>query len=107
MDRASVIWRELERAVGDVHAEVPLASQEGDTVRRGVIDLVYRVGDAAGWKIIDYKTHPVMTPALTERFTRQVEFYAEHWEAVSGEPVVERGLWLAASDGKDRYIALP
>ena len=105
--RASVIWRELERAVDDVHAEMPLASQEGDTVRRGVIDLVYRVGDAAGWKIIDYKTHPVMTPVLTERFTRQVEFYAEHWEAVSGEPVVERGLWLAASDGKDRYIALP
>jgi hypothetical protein len=48
-----------------------------------------------------------VTPALTERFSRQVTLYAEHWEAVSGEPVVERGLWLAASDGKDRYIALP
>lgn len=42
--RASTIWQELGRA-GGVHVEVPLASQEGDTVPRGVIDLVYRVGD--------------------------------------------------------------
>ena len=108
--RASTIWQELGRAVGGVHVEVPLALQEGDTVRRGVIDLVYRVGEdpvGVGWKIVDYKTHAAVTPALTERFSRQVTRYAEHWEAVSGEPVVERGLWLAASDGKDRYIALP
>jgi hypothetical protein len=74
-----------------------------------VIDLIYRVdatGVGAGWKVVDYKTHRDVTPELMARFTRQVDAYADHWEAVSGEPVVERGLWLAASDGKDRYLAL-
>ncbi len=111
--RESDIWRELSQATGAVHVEVPFASsqqqREGDTVRRGVIDLIYRVdatGVGAGWKVVDYKTHRDVTPELMARFTRQVDAYADHWEAVSGEPVVERGLWLAASDGKDRYLAL-
>jgi hypothetical protein len=40
------------------------------------------------------------------RYRDQVEAYAAQWEAVSGEGVVERGLWLAASDGTDRYIEI-
>jgi ATP-dependent helicase/nuclease subunit A len=87
-----------------VHTEVPFAGGTGKSVRRGVIDLVYRVD--GGWKIVDYKTHIQLTPELTQRFSRQVAAYADHWETVSDEPVVERGLWLAASSGTDRYYAL-
>ena len=102
--RKSEIWKELEEAAGVVHTEVPFAGGTGKSVRRGVIDLVYRVD--GGWKIVDYKTHIQLTPELTQRFSRQVAAYADHWETVSDEPVVERGLWLAASSGTDRYYAL-
>jgi ATP-dependent helicase/nuclease subunit A len=102
--RKSEIWKELGEAAGVVHTEVPFAEGKGKRVRRGVIDLVYRVD--GGWKIVDYKTYIELTPELTKRFTRQVTEYAEHWETISGEAVVERGLWLAASSGGDRYLAL-
>ena len=44
--------------------------------------------------------------SLADRYADQVAAYAEHWERVSGERVTERGLWLASSDGADRYISL-
>ena len=109
--QVSEIWDEISSAGADVHAEVPFAQAQGDTMLRGVIDLVYRLDDR-GWKIVDYKTHQAAgdgaeaEDSLRARYAEQVEAYAAHWEAVSGERVVERGLWLAASDGTDRYIAL-
>ena len=103
--RGSDIWQEVVRAAADVFVEVPIASAEDDAVRRGVIDLVYRI--EGGWKIIDYKTHPDLTAELTQVFKLQINAYAAHWEAVSGAPVAERGLWLATSDGTDRYVELP
>jgi ATP-dependent helicase/nuclease subunit A len=102
--RGSEIWQELARAATEVYVEVPIASVQDDTVRRGVIDLVYRI--EGGWKIVDYKTHRDLTGELLQVFALQVNAYATHWEAVSGESVIERGLWLATSDGTDRYIAL-
>jgi ATP-dependent helicase/nuclease subunit A len=102
--RDSAIWQELALAEADVYAEVPLASADGQTVHRGVIDLVYRI--TGGWKIVDYKTHHDLTPEMTQSFGRQIDTYASHWEAVSGAKVVQRGVWLAVSDGTDRYIPL-
>jgi ATP-dependent helicase/nuclease subunit A len=102
--RASSLWQELRREGASAQAEVPFADGDGQHVRRGVIDLIYRVD--GGWKIVDVKTHADLTQDLTQHYARQVEAYAAHWEAVSGEAVVERGLWLATSDGTDRYVCL-
>jgi len=103
--RASEICQELEAAEGHVHVDVPFAARQADTVQRGVIDLVYRLGDGS-WKIVDYKTYREITPRLTEVFAQQTNAYAEHWEHVTGEKVTQRGIWLAASDGSDRYIVV-
>jgi ATP-dependent helicase/nuclease subunit A len=109
--QASPLWQEMRRS-DDVYAEVPYAEPTPDGVLRGVIDLVYRVGET-NWKVVDYKTHradidggPEPLDRLVNRYRDQVEAYAAQWEAVSGEGVVERGLWLAASDGTDRYIEI-
>ncbi|MDA0333669.1 MAG: UvrD-helicase domain-containing protein [bacterium] len=103
--RSSAIWHELRQAAAEVYVEVPFASMAGDTIHRGVIDLVYRV--PGGWKIVDYKTHRAPTPERMALFAQQVGAYAAHWEAVSGQSVVERGIWLVSSEATDRYIALP
>ena len=108
--RSSAIWSEVQAAGQEVYAEVPFGQALEDGVRRGVIDLVYRVGEGA-WKVIDYKTHGGAregdaVEGLSARYAEQVAAYAEHWEEVSGERVTERGLWLASPDGSDRYIGL-
>ena len=109
--RSSAIWREVQAAGHDVYAEVPFGQARDDGVRRGVIDLVYRVGEGA-WKVVDYKTHGgaraggAGVEGLKARYADQVAAYAEHWEEASGERVTERGLWLASPDGAGRYIGL-
>ena len=107
--RESELWSELRTAGDEVHAEVPFGEARDEGVRRGVIDLVYRVGEGA-WKVVDYKTHrgeeDLAMESLAARYADQVAAYAEHWERASGERVTERGLWLASSDGADRYISL-
>ena len=107
--RKSELWGELRAAGDEVHAEVPFGEARDEGVRRGVIDLVYRVGQGA-WKVVDYKTHrgegDSAMESLADRYADQVAAYAEHWERASGERVTERGLWLASSDGADRYISL-
>ena len=81
-----------------VYTEVPLAAAEGEgSIMRGIIDLVYRVGDG-GWKIVDYKTDGVVgnratVDELKERYGAQVELYARYWERISGERVSAKGLW--------------
>ncbi len=107
--RESELWGELRAAGDDVHAEVPFGEVRGEGVRRGVIDLVYRVGEGA-WKVVDYKTHrgegDSAMESLAACYADQMAAYCEHWERASGERVTERGLWLASSDGADRYISL-
>ena len=107
--RESELWGELRAAGDEVHAEVPFGEARDEGVRRGVIDLVYRIGERA-WKVVDYKTHSGegdrAMESLADRYADQVAAYAEHWERASGERVTERGLWLASSDGADRYISL-
>lgn len=102
--RASRIWAACRQPAAQAQTEVPLGEAQDATIHRGVIDLVYRV--AGGWAIVDYKTHAELDDTLTDRFARQIDSYARHWEAASGDKVVERGIWLASSDGRDRYIGL-
>ncbi|MFH1572032.1 MAG: UvrD-helicase domain-containing protein [Gemmatimonadota bacterium] len=107
--RASSLWAEA-RVSEERYAEVPFAAplEAGEVprgARRGYIDLVYRV--TGGWKLVDYKTDeadgPEAVAGLAERYRPQVEAYAAHWEALSGEPVVERGLWLT---GRGLWVPL-
>ena len=95
--RASALWKETTASTS-VYTEVPLAAAEGEgSIMRGIIDLVYRVGDG-GWKIVDYKTDGVVgnratVDELKERYGAQVELYARYWERISGERVSAKGLW--------------
>ena len=92
--KASEIWREVLAAEA-VHTEVPFAvAPEDSGVIRGIIDLVYRVD--GGWKIVDYKTgyKQGKISEVVAYYAPQVNTYAEKWQALSGEAVVEKGLWL-------------
>ena len=99
--RNSAIWEELQQAEA-VHTEVPFAVpllRDGEkVVLKGAIDLIYRLG--AGWKIVDFKSDAAAgeagIAALVARYAPQVQAYAQHWQEITGEPVVEKGLWLAS-----------
>lgn len=94
--RTSVLWQELQEA-DRVHTEVPIGAigESGDPVR-GVIDLVYK--HAGTWKIVDYKTDVAVTQADVERlrlkYDVQVQEYARHWRAITGEPVERASIWF-------------
>ncbi len=100
--RASDLWREIGKSE-TVYTEVPFAASNKEKGRsnilRGVIPLVYRI--SGGWKIVDYRTDPASTDAeaqaLLDRAAPQVKAYAEHWQAITGEPVAEVGIWIAES----------
>ncbi len=102
------LWRRA-RAAERTLVEVPLQHllpAEGDrpeTLVRGVVDLVFR--EPSGWVVADYKTGGV-TPdeldALSAHYAGQIRTYAEAWEALTGEPVVEAGLYFVTADAYRR-----
>jgi ATP-dependent helicase/nuclease subunit A len=101
----SELWERAGRA-GRRLSEVPFAFHRPDAgsgdeavprVIEGVVDLAFR--DAAGWVIVDYKTDVGTDPGFPRRhaaYRRQVDLYAEAWEALTGEPVAERVLFYTA-----------
>lgn len=99
--RVSPIWGELQQAER-VHTEVPFAVsfvRNGEkVVLKGAIDLIYHLD--AGWKIVDFKSDTAIGGAdiaiLVARYTPQVQAYAQYWEQITGQQVVEKGLWLAS-----------
>ena len=99
--RASEIWREIE-AADKVYTEVPFAvpvEVENGEVLRGIIDLVYRTPE--GWKIVDYKTNVTSSESeirkLIDHYVSQVNTYAEQWQTITGEEVVEKGAYSSTS----------
>ncbi len=78
----------------------PSGNEHGDGqphVWEGVIDLVFR--EAGGWVVADYKTDKGTDPEYASRVARykkQVDIYAECWEEITGEAVVERMLVFTA-----------
>jgi len=69
------------------------------TVLRGVIDLAFH--EPKGWVIVDYKTdsRPMShVPALVDHYRGQVETYAKAWREMTGESVVEKGLYFTHAD---------
>ncbi len=103
----SDVWRRAQ-ACETCLVEVPIQFLLEGTIPvivRGVIDLVFR--EPAGWVIVDYKTddregEPV--ELLVEHYAEQVRLYAEAWTGVTGEPVVETGLYFVRTD---RYRVVP
>lgn len=97
----SEVWKRAMRS-GTALVEVPFSMSEVDegatTIVDGVIDLAFREKD--GWVIVDYKTDAIADPAVwnqrTELYRRQVNLYADYWEQLTGETVVERVLVLTS-----------
>jgi ATP-dependent helicase/nuclease subunit A len=98
---ASEIYKRAMRS-GNYLVEVPFAavdnSGEISGIADGVIDLAFREKD--GWVIVDYKTDAIADPDVwrqrTELYRRQVNLYADYWEQLTGESVVERVLVFTA-----------
>ena len=94
----SKLWKDLQDA-HQVLPEHPITwKTEDGTVARGTIDLLFQSGKA--WYLIDYKTDAVeSTDDLEDRlsghpYAEQVRLYASAWEEITGNAVVEAGLWL-------------
>lgn len=69
----------------------------GDTIVRGVIDLVFL--DGSGWVVVDYKTDRLTGPAdqFIEKYKHQVLTYAQAWAEMTREPVIEAGLYFTST----------
>jgi ATP-dependent exoDNAse (exonuclease V) beta subunit len=104
---ASQVWKRAQ--AGDRRLmEVPFQtlmlagspeSSSMRTVLRGVIDLAFH--EPKGWVIVDYKTdaRPMgHVPALVDHYRGQVETYAKAWREMTGESVVEKGLYFTHAD---------
>jgi ATP-dependent helicase/nuclease subunit A len=98
--------RAAERVLHEVPFAHPRPGMDGGghpppEIVEGVIDLAFREGD--GWVVADYKTDEVADPTELERrlavYRAQVDLYATCWEALTGEPVKERIVYLTA-DGR-------
>ncbi len=97
----SEIWKRAMRS-GNYLVEVPFAISEIDegrtAIAEGVIDLAFREQD--GWVIVDYKTDAIANPDVwqqrTELYRRQVNLYADSWEQLTGDSVIERVLVLTS-----------
>ena len=80
----------------------------------GTIDLVFweptQDGKAAGWVIADYKTD-LIRPQLEEDdladlvavYAPQIRLYTHFWKQITGEPVIESGLYFTSID---RWISI-
>jgi ATP-dependent helicase/nuclease subunit A len=101
--------RSAERFLLEVPFALPRTIEAADGslpgVVEGVVDLAFREPD--GWVVVDYKTDEVRDPAEMERrlavYRSQVEVYAECWEALTGEPVKERILYLTAENRTESW----
>jgi ATP-dependent helicase/nuclease subunit A len=107
----SDLWRRAQ-AGKPCMTEVPIQFLQSDArpvIVRGVIDLVFR--ESAGWVIVDYKTDDregqdveQLVEQLVEHYAEQVRLYAEAWAEITGEPVVETGLYFVRT-GRYRVVA--
>ena len=115
----SELWARAERSERML-SEVPFAfhadpdeaarldpESDGTTplVVEGVVDLAFR--EEGGWVIVDYKTDIGTDSGFAAReskYRRQVDLYARVWAEMTGEPVVERGLYFTARPETERLV---
>jgi len=99
---ASDLWSRAT-ASSQCFAEAPLSVllpaeetvDQQPTILRGVIDLVFQQHD--GWVVVDYKSERVgdaELPALVKYYRPQLAAYGDVWAKVTGEKVVERGVFF-------------
>ena len=69
------------RQADAVYCEVPFCQKRGSEIVHGVIDLLYRCGDA--WQIIDYKTN-AERKQLAEKYAEQLVAYTEAIREIAG-----------------------
>lgn len=69
------------RQADEVYCEVPFCQKRGSEVIHGVIDLLYRCGDA--WQIIDYKTNAERAH-LGEKYAAQLAAYTGAVREIAG-----------------------
>ena len=69
------------RQADEVYCEVPFCQKRGSEIVHGVIDLLYRCGNA--WQIIDYKTN-VERSQLAEKYAAQLAAYTEAVREIAG-----------------------
>ncbi len=69
------------RQADEVYCEVPFCQKRESEIVHGVIDLLYRCGDA--WQIIDYKTNAERAH-LGEKYAAQLAAYTEAVRATAG-----------------------
>ncbi len=89
------LWQRIF-AAKEVLPEVSFGVWEGDIYKTGIVDLAFR--ERGGWVLIDYKTDVVEDldhqKALVAYYKPQVEFYRQSWEQITGETVIECGLFF-------------
>ncbi len=97
----STLWqrarssRECLTEVPITRCQSPAKTGELSEVVRGVIDLVFR--ESAGWVLVDYKSERVESndvAALVSYYQPQIDAYVSEWEAITGQPVAEAGLFF-------------
>ncbi|MBI5248830.1 MAG: UvrD-helicase domain-containing protein [Desulfomonile tiedjei] len=94
---ASEIWKralEARRKYVEIPFQRLIETDSADIILRGVIDLVFL--EEAGWVIVDYKTDRFSGPLdeLVEKYKPQVLTYTRAWAEMTGEPVIESGLYF-------------
>jgi ATP-dependent helicase/nuclease subunit A len=94
--RAFFDWVQRRWPGAPVYAEVPVEVKlpTGEIVR-GQIDLLVKTGP--GWVLVDHKSNPRGSSAdddIAAAYGAQLDAYADAVEAATGEPVVERWLFL-------------
>ena len=105
--RSSELWQSACRAKHRL-VEVPFAlglpdsdlswGGSGDTIVKGVIDLVFGGPDA--WVVVDYKSD-VMGEHLSKlaaRYTSQLQHYRRYWEMLTGQTTKAALLFLDTGD---------
>jgi ATP-dependent helicase/nuclease subunit A len=79
------------RASAECHEEAPFSVRDRDgdvaVVVSGIIDLVYRDGEA--WRVIDYKTDVAMDDVARARYRQQIDAYARAWRRFGGDVAAE------------------
>ncbi|MGI9471412.1 MAG: UvrD-helicase domain-containing protein, partial [Rubripirellula sp.] len=100
----SEIWQRAQqsaRCFSELPFETCIKSERDlPKIVRGVIDLVFeQPGD--GWVIVDYKSDDITAeqlPNATQYYLPQLQEYAAHWTEITGDPVVELGLYFTRID---------
>ena len=104
----SDIWSRAQVAPR-CYSELPfetLVTDDGfPTMVRGVIDLIFE--ESSGWVIVDYKTDDITASDIPEAigyYRSQLQEYAKHWTAITGNSIKELGLYFTRLN---RYEVVP